>query len=292
MRVTRSHPVHWSEKLKGSVTGRRPIASRLSSASQRSRVCAKPRYRPRAAKLPTSGTRMHSKRLVPSFRIMWPRASSVSSTVIGTCTPHLASTAWTCGLAAAAQRDQLGPVPHQLAQLPGRRRGDPRLGQPTHPQQIGQIARRRARRSSPAGTRTPSPPTGAPDAPARPLAAARRPPSTSRRWPPAPPPGIRPARAITVGQPVRVVGDPHRLQRLTRRRSSARSPTGAGADRSPRTAVPHTLRSPGASFVVGREHPQHPAGRSTRSGGPAPSSHQAVAGDCGSNGVSGLTRRA
>ena len=32
-----------------------------------------------------------------------------------------------------AQPDQLGPMPHQLAQLPSGRRGDPRLAQPTHP---------------------------------------------------------------------------------------------------------------------------------------------------------------
>jgi hypothetical protein len=40
-----------------------------------------------------------------------------------------------------AQPDQLRAVADKLAQLPGHRRGDPRLGQPTHPQQIGQIER-------------------------------------------------------------------------------------------------------------------------------------------------------
>jgi hypothetical protein len=45
------------------------------------------------------------------------------------------------GLAAAAQPDQLRPVADQLPQLPGGRRGDPRLGQPAHPQQIGQVER-------------------------------------------------------------------------------------------------------------------------------------------------------
>ena len=42
-------------------------------------------------------------------------------------------------LQAPAQHDQLGAVAHQLAQLPGGRRGDPRLGQPAHPQQVRQI---------------------------------------------------------------------------------------------------------------------------------------------------------
>jgi hypothetical protein len=40
-----------------------------------------------------------------------------------------------------AQPDQLGPVSDQLTQLPVRRRGDPGLGQPTHPQQIGKVGR-------------------------------------------------------------------------------------------------------------------------------------------------------
>jgi hypothetical protein len=40
---------------------------------------------------------------------------------------------------AGAQRHQLGPVAHQLPQLPNRRRGDPRLRQPAHPQEIRQI---------------------------------------------------------------------------------------------------------------------------------------------------------
>jgi hypothetical protein len=42
-------------------------------------------------------------------------------------------------LAARAQRDELGPVPHQLPQLPRGRRRDPRLGKPAHPQQVGQV---------------------------------------------------------------------------------------------------------------------------------------------------------
>ena len=38
-----------------------------------------------------------------------------------------------------AQRDQLGPVPYQLAELPGRRGRDPCLREATHPQQVGQV---------------------------------------------------------------------------------------------------------------------------------------------------------
>jgi hypothetical protein len=37
------------------------------------------------------------------------------------------------------QPDQLGPMPHPTAQLPGRGRGDPGLGQSAHPQQISQV---------------------------------------------------------------------------------------------------------------------------------------------------------
>jgi hypothetical protein len=44
-------------------------------------------------------------------------------------------------LPAAADRDQLGAMAHQLPQLPHLRRGDPRLRQPTHAQQIRQIGR-------------------------------------------------------------------------------------------------------------------------------------------------------
>src|SRR4051794_15903989 len=59
--------------------------------------------------------------------------------LIGTATPHLASTACTPCLAVAAQGHQLGAVANQLAQFAGGRRGDPRLGQASHPQQVGQV---------------------------------------------------------------------------------------------------------------------------------------------------------
>jgi len=42
-------------------------------------------------------------------------------------------------LQARAQPDQLGPVAHPAAQLPTGGWGDPRLGQPAHPQQVGQV---------------------------------------------------------------------------------------------------------------------------------------------------------
>jgi hypothetical protein len=44
-------------------------------------------------------------------------------------------------LAASAQAHQLDPVPRELPQLADLSRGDPRLGQPAHPQQIGKISR-------------------------------------------------------------------------------------------------------------------------------------------------------
>jgi hypothetical protein len=44
------------------------------------------------------------------------------------------------GFEARAQRDDLRAVAHQFAQLPSRWWGDPRLGQPVHPQQVRQIA--------------------------------------------------------------------------------------------------------------------------------------------------------
>ena len=44
-------------------------------------------------------------------------------------------------LQARAQPDQLRPMPHPPPQLPGCGWGDPRLRQPAHPQQIGQIRR-------------------------------------------------------------------------------------------------------------------------------------------------------
>jgi hypothetical protein len=43
-------------------------------------------------------------------------------------------------LPASADRDQLGAMAHQLPQIPHLRRGDPRLRQPTHAQQIRQIS--------------------------------------------------------------------------------------------------------------------------------------------------------
>jgi hypothetical protein len=43
------------------------------------------------------------------------------------------------GLEPGAQRDQLAPVPHRLPQSAHLGRGDPRLGQPAHPQQVGKI---------------------------------------------------------------------------------------------------------------------------------------------------------
>ena len=83
--------------------------------------------------------------------------------------------------------------------------------------------------------------------------------------------GPSPARAITAAK--RSASLTIRTAQAPRRRpSSAPTPTCDDAGPSPQTAVPRTLPS-GASFVVKREQPQHPPGP-TRSGGPAPSSHQ------------------
>jgi hypothetical protein len=43
------------------------------------------------------------------------------------------------GVAVRPEPDQLGSVPHQLPQFAGRRRRDPRLRQPAHPQRFGQV---------------------------------------------------------------------------------------------------------------------------------------------------------
>jgi hypothetical protein len=51
----------------------------------------------------------------------------------------LASTGVDLGLAVRAQGDQLGPVPDGLAEFPDRWWGDPRFGQPAHPQQVGKV---------------------------------------------------------------------------------------------------------------------------------------------------------
>jgi hypothetical protein len=43
-------------------------------------------------------------------------------------------------LAAGLETDELVPVPGQLAQLADLGRGDPRLRQPAHPQQVSKIS--------------------------------------------------------------------------------------------------------------------------------------------------------
>ena len=88
-------------------------------------------------------------------------------------------------LQTATQPDQLGPMPHPAAHLPGRGRGDPGLGQSTHAQTDLPGPRRRVDRSSLAGGRTSSPPTGAPDTPACPARPGCPQPSTRSQPPPA-----------------------------------------------------------------------------------------------------------
>ena len=165
--------------------------------------------------------------------------------VIGTWTPHLASTAWTSALQPRAQPDQLGPVPHQLAQLPGRRRRDPRLAAADPSAADRPDRRRRAesfftRRYS--NALTPNGCARCTDAPdalqrvGRPVPAVGR---LQHHLRDLPGPGHHRV------QPVHVVDDPDRLQLLASLASSARSPTGADADRSRRTAALRTLRSQG-----------------------------------------------
>ena len=166
--------------------------------------------------------------------------------LIGTCTPACGEHGVDLALQARAQPDQLGPVPHPAAQLPGRRWGDPRLGQPAHPQQIGQIRGVALVVLHPPVARTSSPPAGAPDAPWRRARPACPRPSTSRRWPPAPPP-VPPRRGPSpaAGTPGRWRSAPSPTAR--RSRSSAPTPTGADADPSRRSACPAYASLTGAS---------------------------------------------
>ena len=90
----------------------------------------------------------------------------------------------------AAQLHQLGPIADQLAQLPDRRRRDPRLPQPTQPQHVRQIRSRRPRRSSPAGHPS-STRSGSPDTPSRRAPGADRRPNTSHKSLRSPPPAPR-----------------------------------------------------------------------------------------------------
>ena len=133
--------------------------------------------------------------------------------------------------------------------------------------------RRRRSRSSPADRRTPSPPTDAPNAPTRPARPTGPRPNTSRRWPPTPPPDAhRPAPSPTPTRTDHSRSAPR--PNAHPNRSSGQSPTAVGADRYPRTADRHTLRSQGASFVEPDVNNSRITRVSTRSGGPAPSSHQ------------------
>ena len=163
--------------------------------------------------------------------------SSPNRSVIGTWIPHLASTACTSALQCDAQPDQLGPVPHQLPQLPGRRRRDPRLRQPTHPQQVGQIR-------------------GVADVVLHPPVLKRLHPQRMRQMhvragrlqrvdrPVPAVGGLQHHLGIRTGpghhrrQPVDVVDDPHRLQHLARLGRPHESRCADGADRYRRTACP------------------------------------------------------
>ena len=119
----------------------------------------------------------------------WPDGPNRS--LIVTCTPAPASTAWTWHLRLDRSPTSFARCRTQPRSSRVARRGDPRLGQPTHPQQICQIRGVALIIIDPPKTKTPSPPAGAPDAPSRPARPAHRPPSTTRKSPPAPPPATR-----------------------------------------------------------------------------------------------------
>ena len=86
-----------------------------------------------------------------------------------------------------AQPDQPGPVPQQGAELPDRRRGDPRLRQQVRPQQLRQDRRAGPCRSSAAPRRSPCTAAGAPGAPRSRSPPAAGPASPSRTRPRTPP---------------------------------------------------------------------------------------------------------
>jgi hypothetical protein len=69
--------------------------------------------------------------------------------------PHFGQHGVDLGLAVAADPDELGPMPDQLPQFPGRWRGDPRLGKSPHPQQVGKVGGISFVVPSPVGTQMP-----------------------------------------------------------------------------------------------------------------------------------------
>jgi hypothetical protein len=69
-----------------------------------------------------------------------PRAPGAEDVRAGHLDAELGQHAVDLVLAAGAQLHRLAAVPRDLSQLADLRRGDPRLGQPTHPQQVGQVA--------------------------------------------------------------------------------------------------------------------------------------------------------
>ena len=83
----------------------------------------------------------------------------------------------------SAEPDQADPVPQQRAELPHRRRGDPRLGQQVRAQQLRQDRRAGPCRSSAAPRRWPCTAAGAPGAPRSRSPPADRPASPSRTRP-------------------------------------------------------------------------------------------------------------
>jgi hypothetical protein len=170
------------------------------------------------------------------------------------------------------QADQLGPMPHPATQLPTGGRGDPGLGQPAHPQQIGQVRR--------VALVVLNPPVGKHLHPQRMRQVHGR--AELGEGVRGPVPAIRRLQhdlRVLAGafhhlpQVLRVVRDPHRLQLLP----------GLGHPHQhrppPMQIHPHDLPARvlfahrGLLRRVGREHPEHRPGVHQERG-PAPSSHQ------------------
>src|SRR5918995_3478209 len=134
------------------------------------------------------------------------------------------------------QGDELGPIAHQLPQLPGGRRGDPRLRQPAQAQHVGQVD----------GVAfvvldSPLPPVealrvGQMDPGAVGLEQIDHP-STSRRWPRRPPRDPGPPPPPPPPSPTHH-SPPQRPRASRPPRSPARSPTGDDESRYRHTVDP------------------------------------------------------
>ena len=173
-----------------------------------------------------------------------PRGRTGRST--GTCRPCLASTPCTPALNPERTTTSLARWRTNSRSSRTGRWGDPRLGQPAHPQQVRQVRGVAhvvlhppiGESLDPQRVRQVHPGAGLGQHVRRPVPAVRCFEHDLR---------FGPALADLTGQRQRIVGDPHAAQLLACLGRGARSPSGAGADRSRRTVGRHT-HSPGASL--------------------------------------------